>query len=246
MIALASDLDGTLFFNELPGNIKPEDLSAVIEFQKKGHLFGVCTGRAFSDIVKNKTIPFDFYIASSGALILDKQQQIIHEELVDYQIIKAIFDQYVDHFDVFVQGNKRLYSYKTGRFPVNTTIITDISVLESKHLYGLSIDAFNEANAKEVVSQINWQYGKYVEAFQNVDSIDVVKKGCSKGNGLKILKEKLQLDTIYAIGDSYNDLPMLDYADIAFTFNSSDLPVKQHADYLVDHIYQAIEKIDQL
>ena len=39
-----------------------------------------------------------------------------------------------------------------------------------------------------------------------MNSIDIVKKGCSKGAAILKLKELLDIKEIAGIGDSYNDL----------------------------------------
>ena len=75
MKALASDIDGTLVFNQ---QIKKQDKEAIEKYQKE-HLFGVCSGRprcALFDLEKPK---LDFYILSSGAEILDKDLNIIQD-----------------------------------------------------------------------------------------------------------------------------------------------------------------------
>ena len=240
MKAFASDLDGTLYFNDLPEKLKANDIEAIKKWQQNNNLFGVCTGRPLSDVDLGP-IDLDFYIVSSGALVLDKNQQVIHEELVSFDIIKTIFDQYNDLFYVYIQGDKKLYCTKAGTLPLRHTLIEDIDSLKNSHLYGISINALTCENAKKTTEIINQQFGDYVDAYLNVDCIDIVNKGCSKGSGLKRLKEKMQITYLSGIGDSYNDLPMLDFVDLAFTFNRSDFEIKQHANYLVDSVNEAIE-----
>lgn len=240
MKAFASDLDGTLYFNDLPEKIKAKDIEAIKKWQQNNNLFGVCPGRPLSDVDVG-SIDLDFYIVSSGALVLDKNQQVIHEELVSFDIIKTIFDQYNDLFYVYIQGDKKLYCTKAGTLPLRHTLIEDIDSLKNSHLYGISINALTCENAKKTTEIINQQFGDYVDAYLNVDCIDIVNKGCSKGSGLKRLKEKMQITYLSGIGDSYNDLPMLDFVDLAFTFNRSDFEIKQHANYLVDSVNEAIE-----
>ena len=242
MKAFASDLDGTLYFNDLPEKIKAKDIEAIKKWQQNNNLFGVCTGRPLSDVDLGP-IDLDFYIVSSGALVLDKNQQVIHEELVSFDIIKTIFDQYNDLFYVYIQGDKKLYCTKAGTLPLRHTLIEDIDSLKNSHLYGISINALTCENAKKTTEIINQQFGDYVDAYLNVDCIDIVNKGCSKGSGLKRLKEKMQITYLSGIGDSYNDLPMFAVVDQAFTFNRSPEKVKQAAKYLVDGIDECIEKL---
>ena len=72
MKLLASDFDNTLWFED---HMKDEDVKAIHEFQKHGHLFGICSGRSLSGILrpsKPYDIQYDFFILLSGGLILNK------------------------------------------------------------------------------------------------------------------------------------------------------------------------------
>ena len=75
MKALASDIDGTLVFNQ---QIKKQDKEAIEKYQKE-HLFGVCSGRPRCALFDLEKLKLDFYILSSGAMILDKGFNIIQD-----------------------------------------------------------------------------------------------------------------------------------------------------------------------
>ena len=75
MKALASDIDGTLVFNQ---QIKKQDKEAIEKYQKE-HLFGVCSGRPRCALFDLEKLKLDFYILSSGAEILDKDLNIIQD-----------------------------------------------------------------------------------------------------------------------------------------------------------------------
>ena len=53
MKGIASDFDGTLYFGDIEGGYKKEDLMRIKEFQDKGHCFGICTGRPLVGIEDN-------------------------------------------------------------------------------------------------------------------------------------------------------------------------------------------------
>ena len=55
-----------------------------------------------------------------------------------------------------------------------------------------------------------------------VNAIDIVKKGCSKGQGILKLEELINDETA-GIGDSYNDLEMFKVVDHSFTFKTSHI-----------------------
>ena len=96
MKLLASDLDGTLFFRNIEKGYKQEDIDAIKQFQINGNLFGCCTGRALMGAVPSfeGLLECDFYIASSGAMICDKDLNVIYDCPVDFSIAKEIVNKY--------------------------------------------------------------------------------------------------------------------------------------------------------
>ena len=64
-ILFASDFDGTFYFERSTHPFFNRDLSAIRQFQKKGHLFGVCTGRSLDgvQVTNYQTLTFGFYPA---------------------------------------------------------------------------------------------------------------------------------------------------------------------------------------
>ncbi|MFR5524053.1 MAG: HAD family hydrolase, partial [[Clostridium] innocuum] len=78
MKALASDFDGTLYLHDAVESYREEDIAGIKQLQKQGCLFGLCTGRPLWGITAflSERLHPDFYIVSSGAMILDKDQRI--------------------------------------------------------------------------------------------------------------------------------------------------------------------------
>lgn len=245
MKALASDLDGTLFFQDLPGNFKAGDLKGIRQFQENGHLFGLCTGRPYSGVVKG-VIDYDFCIVSSGALILDKDGATVYEQCIDYRTVKRIFADFQEEVHLYVQANKQMYTLKKGRFPIDQIEIESVEDLEGYSVHGISIDASNQKIARIIAKRINEKYGRLVEAFQNVECVDIVKKGCSKGAALEFYKKQMHIRELSGIGDSYNDIPMLKSVDYAFTFSHAPESLKIHADRLVESVAQALEIVSEI
>lgn len=244
MKVLASDFDGTLFFDE---KFRNEDLKAIKEFQKQGHLFGLCSGRPYQGAkkVSKGYIDFDFYIMSSGALIVDNEDHILYEECIDFETMKDIYKKYEKDCGVCVQGDGTIYRVRDKiELPELQIIVESIEDLKETHIYGLSMNAQNEDKAKEKCQEINRLF-KEVTAYQNKEYIDVVKKGCSKGHAVNQLKALWNLKEIAGIGDSYNDLPLLEYADYSFTFHSSPKIVQDKANDLVDSVSEAIQILTQ-
>ncbi len=245
MYALASDFDNTLYFSDIEGYYKPKDISAIKKFQQEGHLFGLCTGRPFIGALEptQGIINFDFYIVTTGACIYDKHFNKIYSQCIDRSLIKSIYETFKDHAICLVQGNGYLYVFNPlhQRESSEYLCVPTPDDIDTDLIYGISLMTPNDPlKSKWIASEINRLYGDQIIAYQNVDSVDVVKKGCSKGHGIQFVKEYFHLDKIAAIGDSYNDIPMLQTADEAFTFLSSPKDVQSEANYLVSSIEETI------
>lgn len=244
MKALASDFDGTIFFDE---QFKENDIKKIKEFQNRGYLFGLCSGRPFKGIetITNGQITYDFYILCTGALILDKNHQVIYKNTITKELLHEYYKKYYHQYKMFIQANFQIYTFENE--DVGGIIRQQITSLDEVEgdIYGISMNAINEENATKVCEEINISFPT-LHAFQNKEYIDVVPKGSSKGDGINRLKETLQLESIAGIGDSYNDITMLKEVDLAFTFHSSPDVVKSYADHIVSSVAEAIDMIIKL
>lgn len=240
MKALASDFDGTLFFGNYKEPFRREDLEKIQEFQAEGNLFGICTGRSEDGIVipVGDRIHFDFYILASGALILDGDRNVIFKECVEKSIAQKLYDRYHDRTRVVFQANDTLYGFKAF-FP-GLQVINTLADIPGDSVYGVSLEAADEEQAGEISAAINAEFGDIMKAFQNIRNIDIVSKNCSKGNGISFVKQYFHIDEMGGIGDSFNDVPMLERADHPFTFHTSPVSVQEKAKNLVDSVGEAI------
>ena len=239
MLSLISDYDGTLFFSRKKPQIRKEDIEKIHAFQKN-HLFGLCTGRPWVGVsaLKDYGIECDFYILTSGALILDKNQNVIYEKNIKRATIQSLLNE-AKGFQNAIQAKSALYTmHKKNSYPMEQTIIHSLDEM-TEEAVGFSIATNNEEEAKNICKKINETYD--VVALQNRNCIDIVSKECSKGNAVKYIRKYLHLDHIGAIGDSYNDIDMLEEADLAFTFRSSPDKVKSVSNHIVNGVNEAIE-----
>lgn len=244
MYGFASDFDGTLYHHDK--GIKKEDILKIKEFQSRNNLFGLCTGRPLRGVTKETEgiLDLDFYIVSSGALILDRNKEVVFKREIAFETVNDIYKQYQKTADVLIQLDDQQGIYVLGDNRAESTLPSiKIEKLVDKSILDISLVYSTVKEANRVTAKIKQDYGDRVNAFQNVNSIDIVAKGCSKGTGIIKVKEMLGLDLIYGIGDSFNDLPMLTTADYSFTFHTSPLDVQNKADLVVNSIAEALDRI---
>lgn len=248
-IALASDYDGTLFFEKKPDHFHKEDLEKIREFQKRGGLFGACTGRGLEGTLRESEgiVDFDFYIVTSGSLVLDRDQKPIFCKCIPEEIVADIVARYRDCTETKIQTNWNFYQF--GPYFPGRKQISDLSEITFEHelegYYAVACRAKSVEDGKKICAEINERYGEVVTAFQNVIDVDIVAKGTSKGDGLRRVKEYLGVDLMGGIGDSFNDIPMLAEADHAFTFPYAPQETKDHAKSIVGSVKEALEVLEK-
>ena len=249
MILFASDFDSTLRFvdENYKGYYKDEDVKAIDQFRKDGHVFGICTGRPLHGMDEDlEGAPeVDFVIASSGGLITSVENHdynLLYEKTIPLQSVMDIYERSEQSgYEIYVHGDGNAYSVDHRRPQYkNQIVVKSLQELNHSHITGISIWTPTDETAAEFTELLNHEVD-YISAYQNRNWMDVVPMCVYKGTGVTKAMGLFGCDHTVCIGDSYNDIPMLEDADLSFTFHSSPQQVKDVCDYVVDNIAEAIE-----
>ena len=254
MKALASDFDGTLHFvdEEHKGYFKKEDLDAIQTFQKEGNLFGLCTGRPLlgfeGDLEGGPSL--DFIIASTGGIVTtmeNNEPKTLYEETITYQQVADIQELCEGRGNLYIHADGRVYTLYTRKLGYDSqTVLSDVKELDGKHITAISVWTPSLEEAAVLTDDINQTFKGTIDAYQNQNWLDVIHYGVSKGKGALKLKDATNIDIIAGIGDSFNDIPLLEKVDVSFTFHSSDDRVKEKADYIVDTVAEALDILNKM
>lgn len=247
MLTLASDFDGTLFHSKKAEPFLHEDIAAIKRFQKAGNLFGVCTGRPLQAVLDATLdrITYDFYILSSGAVILDREKHILFQNCLAFPTMETIVELFPSQ--CVVQADNKVFAFQTKTsMPTRQEILSSPKELKDAAIYGISIFCNSESEAEKVCQTLHRQFPEEVRAFQNLHYVDIIGKGCSKGTGMDFLKHRFPSSCLGGIGDSYNDEPMMRHADVSFTFHHSPKQVQKICDHVVSSVAQAIHIMEEL
>ncbi len=244
----ASDFDGTLYFYQAEVKLPPESVEKIREYQRAGHLFGLCTGRQVGGLTPFITgiVEPDFYITSSGANIVDGNFREILKRGVNREIAERIVqeaDPQKRKITLDIEGG--ICVFQEMDYPGKYDIISSVSDAPKGRIHQVSIHTESLEEAASMARSINEKYGEYVEAFQNVVEIDIAPRGCSKGKGVLILRDYFQKQygecRLYGIGDSVNDIPLLEAADVSYTFPYAPKELQEKATKVVSSICEALE-----
>ena len=262
----ASDFDGTLYFMHETPRMRDDDLAAIEGFRASGGLFGVCTGRSLTGVDfaidafhpeelgragshERCPVTFDFYILASGALVLDRDRRPLAIQRIPPQVSADICQRFDGRCSSVIQANDTVYTF--GPTLPMQVHIDDVDQI-GPDVYGVSLGTSSRADAHAFADEINRDFGDVVCAYENVRNVDVAPRGCSKGSALASLRQLLGAGCIGAIGDSFNDLPMLREADAAYMMASAPDEVQKHALALgphgevVDGVAQALDRFGRV
>lgn len=254
-----SDMDGTLI-NRQNGPLHEGNFEAIKKWREAGNLFVLCTGRNTVDICPTLNvadIEYDYLVLCNGASIFDKNGKTIQEIEFPYALGKEILLEcgknpelmtfYCDeNEEVFTDGHNLKALGKDGviREIKDVSFETYVNKAEcfkmvfivqpnGEHL----LKHYEEKLLKPNAHQISW--------FFNRDCIDMMGGDVSKGKGMLALVDMLGIDhdDVYAVGDSYNDISMLEMASHGCTFEDSPEEVKAKANHIIPSVCGMIEMI---
>lgn len=249
------DMDGTLLNDKKI--ISDRNLRAVRLAYEKGVRIAVCTGRIFtsaeffSELLGVKSP----VIASNGAYIREKDRdEVVYKATLGVENCKKllgvfreydIYPHYYTKDTVFTE--KLIYSSKFYE-EVNKTLPMDKQVKiklvedwnEVFHKYekeifkgiAVNIDLDKIQEAKNALRDM----GDFEVVSSRFDNFEVMNKGVSKGNAVKILADYYEVarEQVICIGDSENDLSMIKFAGLGVAMGNGDDEVKEAASYITD------------
>lgn len=245
---LATDLDGTLLKNNI---MSLENKNSLHNLKTSKNLLVISTGRPYNgvkDLIQKNNIDVDYNILLNGALIIDSKGCILLNKTIPYFIAKEIVELLEkEKVDISIETGFTTYTLNntSDDLPYEDKVqISSLSQIETEELSLISLyfKDNNEERIESICSYINNTYYDICTAFRNVNYIDIVPTGCSKGNAVKFVcsHENLSVDNIYTIGDSFNDLSMFEITKNSFTFYHCNEILKKNTNYLVNSVAECV------
>lgn len=261
-----SDIDGTL----LNSNHRMLDgtLEAVKSLQKRDIPFFIVTARGPSGVYPifrryNFICPI---VCFSGALILDEHGNVIYSKGVSKDTTAKIID-YVEASGFDCTWNV----YSMDSWIVNNRtdprIINEENIVEVQSTVGTVNDLPDGAEIGKILCMCNPDKTDEIEAglrkrFPSLSIVrssdilvEVMEKGVTKGQSVKIICDKLGInpDDAIAFGDHYNDIEMLKAVGMPFLMDNAPMELKAQfpSENITDGfddegIYNALKKIGMI
>lgn len=254
------DVDGTLLGRD--GNISAENKEAIAQACGLGIKVSLSTGRTLQSGLKViNQLPLDgYHIFFDGALVTDpKQNKEVYIQLISKTLVREAVEfahlneinlelfsatQYFIERETWASDIRRQYF---GILPVLTDF-TNIWERERIIKGTVAVSSVEErAKADSLCRRFEGDLDNLTfswtstPAYPNVDFVNIVARGVSKGKALEALTSYLAipLAEVIAIGDERNDVSFLVTAGLAIAMGNAVAEVKAVADYITLDVDQS-------
>lgn len=250
------DIDGTIYdyTNGTPDSTR----EAIRLLRENGHHPVICTGRTrvmiFDSIIN---LGFDGIISGAGTHVEWKGKTLRNEELPADEAKRVIecmrrngFCSYAEgyeefYYDAEMVANGADYIYKIYKKEIPEHVLP-IDFSKEMHIAKVSAMYTPESNREKVLEELG---DDFTWADHSGVLFETIKKGSSKGDGVKILINYLQrsIDDTYGFGDSMNDLDMLKTVKYGVCMGNGKEELKKQGGYvtesmLEDGVYNALKR----
>ncbi|MFP4662298.1 MAG: Cof-type HAD-IIB family hydrolase [Halanaerobiales bacterium] len=196
-------------------------------------------------------------ITYNGAYIRNvERDEVVFHKPIDLELAREILKE-AEEAGLFVNiyMDDRLYVEETGR---ETELYKKISGVEANPVGKLS-EFISDAPTKILIVEEDLEKNQYYRKFfvekygdklevtnSKAFFIEFMAKGVSKGNAIEVIanEKNIDLKDIIAIGDSWNDLEMIQTAGLGIAMGNAPEGVKKYADKVAEkHDDEGVSKI---
>ena len=255
------DIDGTLFDHEMDA-IPESAKEAILSAKSKGHKIFLSTGRPYADIDKEiLDFPLDGMIVSCGAVVYVEnkpiycktypQKELINliQFMLDHDIgfsLDGIHKNYLSEeafnclSGLMFKNNEDSELSRAMMAKNNCFTFEEMEEEDLKEVVKISIFTKNKESCEKLFQRIPESLVGFMYKNNHLDLYngEISIKGITKATGLKQIANYLNIpteDTI-AIGDSLNDLDILQAAGLSICMGNGADECKKVADFTTKHI----------
>lgn len=225
--AFSLDIDNTLYCH---GEVCEANRKAIDYVRSKGSFVFINTARSLCNVPEIvRTLPVDGFITSIGCSVVIHGEKLLSAEL-DVNVLADEFDFITEHGMRFlIEGEDRLIGNEFCRGVENVEIIKNGAELLEKY----SGEVLPKVFVGGVLPQDCREYlEKRHTVFQHPGYAEYAVEGYSKASGMFFAAEKCGISkkNCVAMGDSVNDLTMLEAAGISVAMGNSADEIKAVCD----------------
>lgn len=245
------DIDGTLMGNEKKALF--HNLDVIRKVRSLGHKVFVNTGRSTAFLPSHMDFKKDFdgVVSGAGARITFGDKEIFCK-LIETEAVRKFCKLCITHDNVSVlEGvDKMIYMGNDNEGHDDWIRLTSDNFDELIN-DDLRIEKFTVLGVAD--PQIPELLGEEYMVIQHNGYAEIIKKAYSKSKAIEVVMDflKLPVEQSVAMGDSLNDLDMIEYAGIGVAMGNAVPEIKEIADMVTQSVDEAgvavaLEKIFEL
>jgi Cof subfamily protein (haloacid dehalogenase superfamily) len=238
------DIDGTLFDNELD-RVHDSTIEALKQISNNPNIYCcIASGRSLkssNEVLNRYPLLFDGFVLMNGQIV-SLNDKVIYKNPLDKSFINRFVAE-CQRLDIPYGFISNSLSIASSHHPLVVNSFHDFKMelprilnkedLENEFYQGFFFDMryfdhFSKLFSDDV---------QFLSWMKN-DGADIVPKGSSKAVGMEKIRLALNIkrENVYAIGDSTNDIEMVEYAQVGIAMGNAKEELKCVADYVTDSI----------
>lgn len=239
------DIDGTIL-DDQTGKVSKKTKEAIERARENGHYAFINTGRSFSELDPALlTLGFDGVICGCGTYITYKGD-ILLAKRIEGQKVEGLINTLLEcKIDAMLEGEQYFYISKKICNP-KLIAVRDYFGVEVKKNFRyweeqepvfqkMSILLNPESDLERFIEKCGDDYA-FIRRSRNF--YEVIPAGYSKATGIEYLMKYLGVakEHTVSIGDSTNDLAMLEFSEISIAMGNSADEVKEKVTYVTKSV----------
>jgi Cof subfamily protein (haloacid dehalogenase superfamily) len=253
---IVSDLDGTLIHHH--SSIRAEDLGALTAASEAGIDLCFASGRMYPEIDSvmtdmNRRV---HAISQNGAYVHTSEGTLISHHAFERELILELasaaegtpFLTMLCSPDSYIVERMTEHAKQIGtRLMAPFYEISDIKERLGRELMCGKLSFFGEVEElRKLQQRLLEKYDGRIDAYvSDIDCMDVMPRGVSKGTGFHALLKQLGVrpEEAVCIGDSFNDLSMFAETPHSFAMAASHPDVRAKAAHTAQHVEEVVHWI---
>jgi Cof subfamily protein (haloacid dehalogenase superfamily) len=222
------DIDGTLYTTT--NGTPKENIEAIRQVREQGHMVLLNTGRSYGNIPDEimEGIPLDGFVSALGSDVRFQGEKLFTQALSQEQLRRIIEFHLEDGRYCVLEGEDDVFAINPRKKDRKKLVTSPDDFDELYSGSRISILAVHG----EVSERERELFGDEFYFVEHPGYYECALKGCNKATGMEVVLDhlgKTAQDTI-AMGDSMNDLDMLEYAGFSIAMENAVEEVKKACD----------------
>ncbi|MCD7835878.1 MAG: HAD family hydrolase [Lachnospiraceae bacterium] len=249
------DIDGTIVDNKTK-RISDSTVEGIKRARDNGHLCFINTGRTGCLIEPSLTdkITFDGFLLGCGTMVVYRGKVLLHRTLtrkMSADILRFLAEH---HIDAILEGSRENFYMRreeiySDKFREYTEYYRDRNYSYFESALGKYDKLFAYAAHPSDMELFKKEYGDRLSFIDRENGYyEILPKGYSKATAIQFIVGRLNIpmECTAAIGDSNNDIPMLECVHTAIAMGNSSKSVLDIADFVTgsaaeDGIWEALK-----